>query len=103
MIDPIISHQKGAKVGRIRPGTEMSIRPATIEEYEHQVQELEKNNSGRSDDIDPVLVACKWLVVLENDPEKVLFDWFSPIGGVTRERAEEEAQRYARARGAKII
>lgn len=98
---PIIPHTNGGKMGRIRPGTRMTVRRATKEERAHEEKRILDLSANSWDD--EVWLGHAWFVVFADDPEKVLFDWFSPVGGRDEEGARREAEKYARARGATVV
>lgn len=86
-------------MGRIRPGTHLAVRKATKEEYQHEASRI---RSLYHDDEEPEWLGHRWFVVFADTPDRVLFDWFSPVGGATHEEALKEAEKYAKARGALV-
>jgi hypothetical protein len=100
---PIIDQMGGSKpMGRIRPGTHLAVREATSEEL--AAQEKRIRALYEPDEEPPEgWVGHKWFVVFAAQPDQVLHDWFSPVGGPDKDYALREAQKYARARGAEVV
>jgi hypothetical protein len=96
-----MSTQPTSPEGRILPGTRIAVRELTDEEFERESERIATVNTGfdHSDDITPK----RWVVVWADHPEKGLYDWFSLVGGQTREEAVEQAERYVLARHAELV
>lgn len=87
----------GKPMGRIRPGTRIAVRLATEEEIVNQWRHIVEYGDGKA------VAPYSHLVVFADDPSQVLHDWFSPRGGWYRDQAVEEAEIYAKARGAEVV
>lgn len=98
----IIPNAGGSRMGRIRPGTRLAVRKATPEEYKYEEGRIRSLYDVASD-LKPEWLGHRWYVVFADDPERVLFDWFSPVGGADHEGALREAEKYANARGAEVV
>ncbi len=101
MAEPIIL-STGPRMGRIAPGTHLAVREATAEESASEEKRIRALYGPDEEPCDGWL-GHAWFVVFADDPAKVLHDWFSPVGGHDREYALQEAQKYARARGAEVV
>lgn len=98
MSDRIIPTEGMGGMGRIAPGTVLTVREATPDEVAYEEQRIRSLDPDRESE----WLGHRWFVVLNGDPEKVLKDWWTPVGGATREEALREAEKYARARGAVV-
>jgi hypothetical protein len=106
----------GGKMGRVVAGTRIAVRRATDEEIAvqwdklHAMQTPEWNaltlnpaDKHYEPNPDYRLQANVYLLCLEDEPESVLFSWWSPQGHWLLEYAVKEARSYARARGAEYV
>lgn len=98
--EAIIPHSVGGRMGQVAPGTKLAVRELTDEELGCQVKRLmDLDDKPWENGVHPL----RWIVCWANDPTKVLYDWFSPVGSYTKELAVKEADRYCRARGAVLV
>lgn len=101
MSEPIIPNAGGSRMGRIAPGTRLTVREATSDELAVQAERI--RGLYGPEEPEPEWLGHAWFVVFAGEPSKVLHDWFSPVGGHDREAALDEARKYARARGAEVV
>lgn len=101
---PIIPNTGDSKMGRVRAGTEIAVREMTDEELGHHTrQTLDLYTDTDPEKWPSMLALTRWVVCFAADPTKVLFDWFSPVGGINEEYARKAADKYVRGRGAVLV